>query len=100
MLELGSLLAFAGPDGSCLPPTDAHIHITDTLDASGQFVMLHYAFEAVQRACPVLWLSANADGHAHFSHIARKAVCTYYLYREFICLTIPDIFALWTWYPF
>ena len=78
MLELSSMLAFAGQEGSCIPPSDAHVHVTDTLDASGQFILLHYAFAALQRECPVLWLGSGADGSVHVSHIARKAVCRSY----------------------
>lgn len=74
MLDLSSLLAFACQGGSCVPPSDAHIHVTDTLDASGQFILLHYAFAALQSVSPVLWLGSGADGHVHVSHIARKAV--------------------------
>lgn len=75
MLELSSLLAFANQGGSCIPPSDAHVHVTDTLDASGQFVLLQYAFAALQNEYPVLWLGSGADGNMHVSHIARKAVC-------------------------
>ncbi|WFD20197.1 hypothetical protein MCAP1_002441, partial [Malassezia caprae] len=73
MLDLNSLLAFAGQGGSSVPPPDAHVHVTDTLDASGQFILLQYAFAALQSKYPVLWLGSGADGNVHVSHIARKA---------------------------
>ena len=74
MSSLTSILAFAHGGGSLLPPKDAHIHVSDTLDAHGVFVLLQYAIKALQDARPVVWVSARADGPTHLAHIARKAV--------------------------
>lgn len=77
MLSIESLLAL-GPEGdavSMLPPCDAHIHVTDTLDASGVFVLLHYGLIALQASAHnVVWVSCRADGVAHWNSITRKAV--------------------------
>ncbi|KOS16551.1 hypothetical protein Malapachy_3002 [Malassezia pachydermatis] len=73
MPELDSMLAFVAGQGDSMPPSDAHIHISDTMDASGQFVLLHYALTALQRGASVVWLCASANGLTHLAHIARKA---------------------------
>ena len=77
MILLESLLALgaSGDTASLLPPRDAHIHISDTLDASGAFVLTHYVLTALQQpAHSVVWVSCHADGFAHWNSIARKAV--------------------------
>lgn len=68
------MLAFVHGGGTILPPKDAHIHISDTLDAPGAFVLLQYAIKALQDTRKVVWVSARADGFTHLSHMARKAV--------------------------
>lgn len=68
------MLAFAHGGGTIVPPKDAHIHVSDTLDAHGVFVLLQYAIKALQDARQVVWVSARADGSTHLAHIARKAV--------------------------
>ncbi|WFC99571.1 hypothetical protein MYAM1_002316 [Malassezia yamatoensis] len=75
MLSLESLVAM-GPNGSSsslIPPEDAHIHVTDTLDASGAFVLMQYVLAALQdKARSVIWVSNRADGLAHWNSISRK----------------------------
>lgn len=86
MIPLDALLAFRGPTVGQLPnvpPADAHVLVTDTLDASGSFVLMHYLQSTLQTgvqsetpsASSVLWLGCHADGLVHWDSIARKAVC-------------------------
>ena len=74
MSGLSSMLEFSNSGGTMLPPVDAHIHVSDTLDAHGQFILFQYAVKTLQQSGTVIWVSARADGQAHLMHIARKAV--------------------------
>lgn len=77
MLTLESLLEMGRPGGmaSILAPHDAHIHVTDTLDASGAFVITHYVMSTLQeKAHNVVWINCRAEGTAHWNSIMRKAV--------------------------
>lgn len=81
MTSLDALLAFSGGGGgpSQVPPPDAHILVTDTLDASAGFILIHYLRHALQpssaeMARNVLWVSCRADGLEHWRSIARKMV--------------------------
>lgn len=67
------MLAFAHDGGSMIPPRDAHIHVSDTLDAHGVFILMQYAMQAVQDERYVIWVDAHADGFMHFKYLARKA---------------------------
>lgn len=85
MLSIESLLALGvgGDAVSMLPPCDTHIHVTDTLDASGAFVLLHYGLVALHASAHnVVWVSCRADGVAHWNSVTRKAVRVHDLHRE------------------
>lgn len=97
MPNLDSLLSFptnaagpsSAPERTPIPPSSAHILVTDTTDSQALFVLIHFAraSHSVNRAhrsaadwkgkgrahTKVIWLGCNSDGIVHLKNVARKS---------------------------
>lgn len=75
MISLDTLLEFHSERGpSTMPPCDAHIAVSDTMDSPATFVLIHYLQVALQSGRQVVWIDSSGNGWMHLVHIARKMV--------------------------